>query len=75
MEGNELLIGNKKVSSALNRFFVSKPRKIIENLKVTEKDPLKLYKEHVHKFVNEFKLKEINMSQLRIAISSIKKIN
>ena len=73
MEGKNLLIGSKKVSSVLTRFLVSKPRKIIENLKVTDKDPMDFYEKHVEKFVNKFKIKEINMSELRIAISSIKK--
>ena len=73
IDGKQLVIGSQKVASALNRHFISKPRKIVENLNVNNhNNPMDYYVKYVPNFKNEFKFKTINMSELRKTFSSIK---
>ena len=72
VENDKMKIGSKHVASVLNRFFITKPKKIVNNLPKNDIDPMSYYKKYVPNYTNEFKLQPINMSELRIAMSKIK---
>ena len=49
MDGNKFILGSQKVANVLNRYFVRKPKIIVENLPKSVIDPMTYYSNNVKK--------------------------
>ena len=65
MEENKMKTGSKNVANVLNRYYISKVRKIREKMTNITEDPMIRYRKLVKSPINKLKIKEINMSELR----------
>ena len=78
VENGIIKVGSKNVSNILNRYYVSKVRKLREkmkNLKSGKSDPMKMFSKYVKTPLQKLKIKEINMSELDVIFKKIKKTN
>ena len=75
IENNKIVLGSKNVANCFNRHFIRKISEIEKNLPETDIDPMIYYKKYIPKFSNQFSMKEINMSQLRVQLTKIKNTN
>ena len=75
MENNKFVYGSHKVANILNRFFVRKPKDIVNNLPKHDFDPMNYYTKNVTKNTNKFFLKQVNMSDFRKAMTAVNKSN
>ena len=75
IENNTFVNGSLKVANILNRYFIRKPKIIVENLPENNIDPMEFYTKNVNKNINKFSLKPVNMSDIRRAMSSVNKSN
>ncbi len=72
---NEMIRGGKKISQALNCHYITKIRLLKQSIKPRTKDPMLIYKEKIKGYKNQFGFKEINIQELRYAISKLKRTN
>ena len=63
------------MANSFNSYFITKITEIEQNQLDNNIDPMNYYKKIVPKFQNTFSFKQVNMSQLRKQISSIKNTN
>ena len=76
MENENVIRGSKNVSNTMNRFFVSKVRKIREELNKRPKiDPMISYKKFVTKPENKMKIEQISMDNLNKIFKTVNKSN
>ena len=75
IENNKINIGSQKVADTLNRYYVTKVRKIQENMKEAKSDPMISYKRNVTSPKQKLKIKEINMKELRDIYRKVNKSN
>ena len=75
IENQEIKIRSRNVANALNRFYVTKVRKIKENMKKEYKDPMESYCKFVKSPTEKLKIKVINMSDLRKIYTKLNKSN
>ena len=73
MENDKFVNGSTNVTNVLNRFFIRKGKKIVENLNDNLIDPMKYYKKKVAQNVDKFRFQSINMSELRKILSELNK--
>ena len=75
IENNKLIRGSKKVAGVFNRFYISKIRKILQNLDKPTKDPMISYRHFIKRPKEELNFSKITMSQLRKKMKKVKKSN
>ena len=75
IENGKIVVGSKAVAEALNRFYVSKIRKLREGLKKNRVDPMVSYQKYVKTPNKKLKIQQINMSDLHKIFRSMKKSN
>ena len=63
------------MANSFNRYFITKITEIEQNQPDNNIDPMDYYKKYVPNFKNTFSFKQVNMSQLRKQLSSIKNTN
>ena len=71
IENNKFINGSQKVANMINIYFVKKPNVIANTIPNVNTDPMNFYKSNVEQLINKFRFKQINMSDLRKAISKI----
>ena len=47
LEGNKLVRGTKRVAGVFNRFYITKVRKILQNMEDPKQDPMESYKKFI----------------------------
>lgn len=75
MENNKLVVGSKKVSQVFNRFFITKVRKMREEMSNPTEDPMISYRKYIKKPINELDIDEISMAEINKTYKKMKKSN
>ena len=71
IENGKIISGSKSVSNSFNRFFISKVRKLAENIPNSNTGPMYFFQKYIPKMDNTFSFKTISMSTLKQIISKI----
>ena len=71
IENGRFINGSKNVSNSFNRFFISKVKKLADNIPDSNIDPMHFFRKYITKMENSFSFKTISMSTLKQIISKI----
>ena len=75
IENNNVVVGSKKVAGVLNRYYISKVRKMRENMNKQTEDPMIKYRKYVKKPKYELVIKEVTMSEINKIYKSLNNSN